>query len=108
VFGPLERRRVTLRLPADLGVGMRRIVLLGAMGVDTDDGGLIDALVGDPPGEDAFGPASLRDLAASIEGLGRFDGLALRVGGHAKATPVLASTDVRFSGSAAARVRVVR
>jgi hypothetical protein len=118
VRGPLEHRKVRLRLPSDLRPGNRRVVFTGT-DVDTGDGGLGDlfgifdldfnlgGLVGD------LGAQSRRRLAAQIENLGRYDGVSARRPSNDPddfdpGTPSYRDPDLRISGRARASIRIKR
>jgi hypothetical protein len=115
VRGRLERRRVKLRLPADLRPGRRRVVFSG---VDVDAGldDLFDLFdldfeLGGSSGE--LGPRNKRTLIAAIDGLARYDGIsARRPSGDPEdfdpGVPSYRDPDLRISGSARATIRIKR
>ncbi|HEX2413524.1 MAG TPA: hypothetical protein VHJ39_20335 [Solirubrobacteraceae bacterium] len=68
---------------------------------------LLEILLGAEPEEEPdVGPARLRDLLDEIEGLGRWDGVELRIGG--KRRHAFLDRDRVITGSARTTVRVVR
>jgi len=115
VRGPLERRKVRLRLPRDLAPGKRRVVFTGT-DVDSGDGGLFEFFEFDfDPGRGGgeLGPPNVRRLAAAIEALARYDGVSVRrlaedpdeVGAGMAS---FRTRGLRISGSARATVRIRR
>jgi len=114
VRGPAERRRVTLRLPADLEPGPRRLHLTGTgpdFGVDFL-GDLLGIFGEDPTGAGP-GMPSLQRVAKAVERIGGYDGLRIRGGaapggeGRRAGRPAYRAPDVRIAGRASTRVRVV-
>lgn len=113
VRGPLERRKVKLRLPGDLGPGRRRVVFTGA-DVDSVEGdlfGLFDFELEFGGGGGTLGPPNLRRLLAGIQGVHRYDGIrARRPGGDPEAfdpgVPSYRDPEMRISGHARATIRI--
>ncbi len=114
VRGPLERRRVTLRLPPDLGRGRQQVRVTGTdVDVAEDLGDLIvfDFGGGDNGGD--AGPPNLGALKAEIAGLARYDGLRARRpprrrGDTRRGSPAYRAPDLRISGRATASIRITR
>jgi len=117
VRGRLERKRVRLKLPLDLRPGRQRRVVF--RGTDVDGGGgdffdeLIELFEEEGGGGDGLGPASVQELALSIEALERFDGVYARPPSDDEedidpGEPAYLDPDVRISGRASARLRVTR
>jgi hypothetical protein len=123
VRGPRVERRFTVRLPRSLPRGSRRLVLEGAA-VDSDGGSLLEALAevfgeGDEPEPDETDGGGLRSVRAvvrEIRKLNRYDGVRLAIGrgsdegdGRSRGwTRAYRDADLRISGRAVTRVRVVR
>jgi hypothetical protein len=115
VRGPLERRRVKLRLPSGLPPG-RHSVLFTGVDVDVTGGDLFDLLdfdfeVGESGGK--LGPPNLRSLIARIARIRRYDGVAARASGGSPADldswePSYRDPDLRISGTARATIRIKR
>jgi hypothetical protein len=118
VRGRLERRKVRLRLPADVRPGKRRIVFTGA-DVDSAEGDLselfgsfeIEFDFGGTGGE--LGPPSLRRLVAAIEGIRRYDGVSARQPSRdpddlGTGEPSYRDRALRISGRARATIRIRR
>ena len=113
--GPLEKRKVRLRLPRDLRPGKRRIVFTG-VDVDSAGGDLFELFELDfdfdsTGGE--LGPPSLRSLVKRIESLARYDGISARrpTGDRDDLDPGAPSyrdPDLRISGRARATIRIRR
>jgi len=114
VRGPLERRRVTLRLPSGLRRGRQPIRFTGT-DVDVSDD-LSDIIVLDFGGEDRGGdpgPPGLGALRAEIAGLARYDGVRARRpprrrGDTRRGSPAYRAPDLRISGRATASIRITR
>jgi hypothetical protein len=80
VRGPVEKRKVRLRLPSDLRPGKRRVVFTG-VDVDSPGGDLfelfdIEFLFGSSGGE--LGPPNERSLLRRIGRIARYDGISAR------------------------------
>lgn len=119
VNGPSERRRFRLRIPRSAPTGLVELELAGtAPDLFTDEIIIdFDELLsaedeetdpGDP------GPRDVEALAAEIEGLRRYDGVAARFGrpgrrsGRALVRQAFRDADIRISGRASTLVRVIR
>jgi hypothetical protein len=82
---PVRSTRVThtvrVRLPKHLKTGRRTLSLAGGAAPSTDAGldELIDIVIGGP---EPRAPATLRRLAASIDGVGGYDGVKARLAGR--------------------------
>jgi hypothetical protein len=115
VRGRVERRRVTLRLPADVRPGKRRIEFTG-VDVDLSGGDLLDLFgfefeEGSSGGE--LGPPNLRSLIAEIDALARYDGISARRPSNDPddfdpGSPSYRDPNLRISGSARASIRIKR
>jgi hypothetical protein len=119
VRGPLERRKVKLRLPENVRPGRhRRLVFTGA-DVDSAEGDLselfgaleLDFELGGSGGD--LGPPSLRRLVAAIEGIERYDGLSVGPPSHDPdnfdpGEPSYRDPALRISGRARATIRIKR
>jgi hypothetical protein len=118
VRGRLERRKVRMRLPADLRPGNRRVVFTGA-DVDSGEGGLEELFgifdlefdLGSLGGD--LGARNVRALVARIEGLARYDGVSARRPSNDPddfdpGTPSYRDPELRISGSARATIRIKR
>jgi len=112
VRGPRITRSFRVRLPS-LRAGRRRLTFTGR-DLDNPDSELFGALVeeitlGEEDEEDGtgeFGARSVRELAQSIRGIGRYDGVTLSAGG--RRARAYRDADLRISGRASRTVRVVR
>lgn len=101
-------KRYRVRLPGGLKRGMRTLRLTGFED-DTSEEDILAILFGPDVegGEDASGgPSRLNDLIESISGLGRWDGVHLRVAGSSKRA--FKDDDIVIVGRAQTRIRVVR
>jgi hypothetical protein len=118
VRGRLERRKVKLKLPADVRPGKRRLVFTGT-DVDSAEGDLsdlfgafeIDFDFGGTGGD--LGPPNVRALVSAIEGIGRYDGLSVRPPSHDPedfdpGEPSYRDRALRISGQARATIRIRR
>jgi len=115
VRGRLERRRVRLRLPADVRPGKRRLVFTGA-DVDSAEGDLTELFefdfgFGDTGGD--LGPPNVRSLVSDIEAIGRYDGISARPPSRDPedfdpGEPSYRDRDLRISGRARATIRIRR
>jgi hypothetical protein len=118
VRGRMERRKVRLRLPADLRPGKRRVVFTGA-DVDTGEGALeelfgffeVEFDLGNLGGD--LGARNVRALVSQIEGLARYDGVSARRPSNDPedfdpGTPSYRDPDLRISGRARATIRIKR
>jgi hypothetical protein len=104
--GPRLTRHYTVRIPRGIRPGRHRLALRSSGG----SGGGSDELFSDiliSDGSDAnSGPGSLRELVEAIRGLGRQDGVDLRVGGET--VRGFADDDLLITGRASTTVRVRR
>jgi hypothetical protein len=104
--GTLERS-YRMQIPRGMRRGAHTLRFTGA-DADVADDGLLGAIIIDGVDDGAGdpGPRNLRALAARIRSLRRYDGVRVRGGGeHSHA---FRDADLRISGRATARVRVVR
>ena len=107
VRGGTIRRSYRMRIPSGLRRGARTLRFTGA-DVDIADDGLLGAIIldGADDGAGDEGPRNLRALAKRIRSIRRYDGVRVRTGfGRVRA---FRDRDLRISGRAATRVRVVR
>jgi hypothetical protein len=107
VRGGTLRRSYRMRIPGSLRRGVRTLRFTGT-DVDVADDGLLGAIILDglDDGAGNAGPRNLRALAKRIRALRRYDGVRVRTGsGRMRA---FRDRDLRISGRASARVRVVR
>ena len=118
VRGRLERRKVRVKIPADVRPGRRRLVFTGT-DVDAGEGDLsglfgsfeIDFEFGSTGGD--LGPPNVRALVASIERIGRYDGVSVRPPGRDPedfdpGEPSYRDRALRISGRAGATIRIRR
>ena len=107
VRGGTIRRSYRMRIPGDLRRGQRTLRFTGA-DIDTADDGLLGAIIidGIDDGAGDPGPRNLRALAKSIRNLERYDGVRVSTGGSR--SRAFRDRDLRISGRAGTRVRVVR
>ena len=106
VRGGTIKRSYRMRIPRGMRRGARTLRFTGA-DADVADDGLLGAIIIDGVDDGAGdpGPRNLRALASRIRSVRRYDGVRVRGGGergHA-----FRDADLRISGRAAARVRVV-
>jgi hypothetical protein len=107
VRGGVIRRSYRMRIPRELHRGKRTLRFTGT-DVDVADDGLLSAIIidGIDDGAGDPGPRNLRALAKGIRRLQRYDGVRVNAGsGRHRA---FRDRDLRISGRASARVRVVR
>ena len=107
VRGGVIRRSYRMRIPRELHRGKRTLRFTGT-DVDVADDGLLGAIIidGIDDGAGDPGPRNLRALAKGIRRLQRYDGVRVNAGsGRHRA---FRDRDLRISGRASARVRVVR
>ena len=108
VRGGTIRRTYRMRIPSGLRRGARTLRFTGT-DVDVADDGLLGAIIicdGADDGAGDAGPRNLRALAKRIRSIRRYDGVRVRAGyGRVRA---FRDRDLRISGRAATRVRVVR
>ena len=107
VRGGTIRRTYRMRIPSGLRRGARTLSFTGA-DVDVADDGLLGAIIldGADDGAGDEGPRNLRALAKRIRSIRRYDGVRVRTGyGRVRA---FRDRDLRISGRASTRVRVVR
>jgi len=107
VRGGVIRRSYRVRIPRDLHRGRRELRFTGT-DVDVADDGLLGAIIidGIDDGAGNPGPRNLRALAKRIRNLQRYDGV--RVSTSHGRHRAFRDRDLRISGRASARVRVVR
>lgn len=111
--GGEARRSFVLRVPAGLSPGSHRLVFVG-----TDPDGLEDSdfLSFSPQAKAgsaassarAPGRSELERLAAAVAGIGRDDGVRLRLRGSREGSPVFRDAELRITGRASVRVQVRR
>ena len=107
VRGGTIKRSYRMQIPRGMHRGARTLHFTGA-DADVADDGLLGAIIIDGVDDGAGdpGPRNLRALASRIRSVRRYDGVRVRGGGergHA-----FRDADLRISGRATARVRVVR
>jgi hypothetical protein len=114
VRGPLERRRVTVKLPHGLQPGKRRLVFIGR-DVDFSEFDLFELFGFDfgGSGGGSLGPPDLHALADSIEGIARYDGVSVRrprsnPGDFDPGVRSFRARDVRISGRARTTIRITK
>ena len=107
VRGGIVRRSYRMRSPRDLHRGKRALRFTGT-DVDVADDGLLGAIIidGIDDGAGDPGPRNLRALAKGIRRLERYDGVRVNAGGGRHRA--FRDPELRISGRATARVRVVR
>jgi hypothetical protein len=107
VRGGIVRRSYRMRIPRDLHRGKRALRFTGT-DVDVADDGLLGAIIidGIDDGAGDPGPRNLRALANGIRRLERYDGVRVNAGGGRHRA--FRDRELRISGRATARVRVVR
>ncbi|MEX2196198.1 MAG: hypothetical protein WD844_13010 [Thermoleophilaceae bacterium] len=120
VNGPSQRRRFRLRIPRSSPTGLVELELAGtATDLFTDEIIIdFDELLSEGTDEDFDpgepGPRDVDELAAEIESLRRYDGVAARFGrpgrrsGRALVRRALRDRGIRISGRASTLIRVVR
>ena len=102
--GPRITRTYRVRIPGGIRPGRHRLTLRSAdSSGDTADELFSDILLGDGGGNDP-GPGSVRELVDAIRGLGRRDGVELRIGG--RTVPAFSDNDLLITGRASTTVRV--
>ena len=106
VRGGTIRRTYKMRIPS-LRRGTRTLHFTGA-DIDVADDGLLGAIIldGADDGAGDAGPRNLRALARRIRSLRRYDGVRVLTG-YGR-VPAFRDRDLRISGRASTRVRVVR
>ena len=106
VRGGTFERTYAMRIPSGLRRGARTLHFSGT-DADVADDGLLGAIIidGFDDGAGDPGPANLRKLAARIRSVRRYDGVRVRAGGGT--SHAFRDADIRISGRASARVRVV-
>jgi hypothetical protein len=108
VRGGIVRRSYRVRIPHHVRRGMRTLRFTGA-DVDTAEDGLLGAIIISDEVDDGGGhpgPPTLDALATRIRSIHRYDGVRLHAGGIG--TRAFRDPELRISGRASARVRVVR
>jgi hypothetical protein len=104
IRGRTIHRTYRVRIPGGLKPGRRVLKLRGFEQTSPDDA-LLELLLGDDFGDEpSHGPARLGALIGSIEDLGRWDGVTMRVGAHSKRA--FRDDDLIVSGRTQTRVRV--
>jgi hypothetical protein len=105
--GATFRRTYRVRIPSELRRGKRTLRFSGT-DADVADDGLLGAILidGFDDGAGDPGPRNLRALAERIRSLHRYDGVHTRAAGDR--TRAFRDRDLRISGRASTRVRVVR
>jgi hypothetical protein len=107
VRGGRITRTYPVRIPRGIRPGRLALRLSGFQESSPDEE-LLEILLGEDLGEEegANGPASLDDLTSSIRGLGRWDGVQLRIGGTRRRA--FRDDNLVITGRAETRVRVVK
>jgi hypothetical protein len=99
-------RTYRVRIPGGIKAGRRTLKLRGFQQSAPDEA-LLELLLGDESGEEPeHGPATLRDLIDSIEALGRWDGVTIRMKG--REARAFKDDDLVITGRAETHVRVLR
>jgi len=107
VRGSTFKRTYRVKIPRGLRAGQRTIRFAGT-DADVADDGLLGAIIidGIDDGAGNPGPRNLRALARGIRGLERYDGVRVFTGSNRRRA--FRDRDLRISGRAGTRVRVVR
>jgi hypothetical protein len=106
IRGRAIHRSYRVRIPGALKRG-RHVLKLRGFETESPDDALLELLLGDDLGEEpSHGPARLSALIRSIEDLGRWDGVRLRVGSHARRA--FRDRDLVIAGRAQTTIRVRR
>ena len=107
VRGGRITRRYRVRIPGGVEPGRRTLTLAGFRESSPDED-LLEILLGEDLGseDEASGPATLDDLIGSIQALGRWDGVQLRMAGRKRRA--FRDDNLLITGRAETRVRVVR
>ena len=109
VGGGVERRRYRVRIPSTAPLGRRAITFLG-QDSDLAEGDLFGELILEFGGEGGntgrSGPTSIEALAESIEGLRRWDGVRMKLGGERRRG--FRDRELRLAGKVRTRVRIRR
>src|SRR5829696_8357521 len=107
VRGGIVRRSYRMRIPREMHRGKRTLRFTGT-DVDVADDGLLGAIIidGIDDGAGDPGPRNLRALAESIRRQQRYDGVRVNAGGGRHRA--FRDRELRISGRATARVRVLR
>jgi hypothetical protein len=105
IRGGTITKRYRVAVPRGIKPG-RRTLRIGRFRDDSPDEDLLELLFGfEPEDDDEPRPVRLNDLIEAISGLGRWDGVELRLGGKEKRA--FRDDDLVITGSARATVRVV-
>jgi hypothetical protein len=80
--GPELHRTYSVRIPRSVRPGRHRLTLRAADGSSGSADDLFSDVLIDDSGSSDTGPGSLRELVDAIHGLGRQDGVTVRVGGN--------------------------
>ena len=109
IGGGIERRRYDLRIPHGMALGRRTLTFAGRDS-DVAEGDLFGELIieigGGGGNSGRPGPGSIAELAASIESLGRWDGVRMKGGGLK--VRAFRDRELRLAGKVQTRVRVRR
>jgi hypothetical protein len=107
VRGGVIHRSYRMTIPHGLRRG-ERVLKFSGTDVDVADDGLLGAIIidGIDDGAGNPGPRNLRALAEGVRGLERYDGVRVSAGGSRRRA--FRDGDVRISGRASTRVRVIR
>lgn len=104
--GPRVTHTYKVRIPRGIRPGRHRLTLRSAGGSSGGADELFsDILISDGSESDS-GPGSLRELVDQIRGLGREDGVEMRIGG--RTVPAFEDPDLLITGRASTTVRVRR
>jgi hypothetical protein len=106
IRGATIHRTYRVRIPGSLKRGGHVLKLRG-FELESPDDALLELLLGDDTGEaPEHGPAKLSELIRSIEGLGRWDGVKLRIGSHTRRA--FKDHGLVIAGRAQTHIRVTR
>lgn len=102
--GPRVTRTYKVRIPRGIRPGRHRLTLRSAGGSSGGADELFSDILISDGSEGDSGPGSLRELVEQIRGLGREDGVELRIAGHT--VPAFEDQDLLITGRASTTVRV--